>query len=60
LNPIKEIVCNYWVDLCGSALEKGASMLQKGRFWLFCAMACPEVLEGQRGLKIGTRTHERL
>jgi hypothetical protein len=34
-NPIKRILCNYWVDLCGSALEKGASMLQKDRFWLF-------------------------
>jgi hypothetical protein len=35
-------------------------MLQKGRFCLFCAMTCPEVLDGQRGLKIGMKTHERL
>jgi hypothetical protein len=33
-------------------------MLQKGHFWLFCVMACHEVLEGQRGLKIGMKTHE--
>jgi hypothetical protein len=46
--------------ICGSALEKGASMLQKRHFWLFRAMACPEVLEGRRGLKIGMKTHERL
>jgi hypothetical protein len=34
-------------------------MLQKGRFWLFCAKACPEVLEDQRGMKIGMKTHGR-
>jgi predicted metal-binding protein len=35
-------------------------MLQRGRFWLVCAMACCEVLDGRRGLKIGMKTHERI
>jgi hypothetical protein len=36
---MKEILCDFLVDLYGNALDKGAAMLRKGPFWLFCAKA---------------------